>query len=370
MRVGSAWAWRPTPQPVDDSYVETVTVGVVIPSYNEHVDAVVATIRSLREQTRTPDVVYVVDDGSTDRSGIGELMFRATLSDMRVEILPMAANRGKRFAQAEAWKSERCSLWALIDSDTTLSPDAMERMVATFADPDIHAATSLILPRQRGGLLQAIQEIEYGKGQLVDRLMCNWLGAVPSISGGFSMVREHVVQQNIEAYLDGWWGQHMGDDRHVCILANVTGKVIEVPEAMSWTAVPDTLPKLLKQRTRWAKSPYLATVWAVRKLGWKARITKVVLYFMAMRLVSYVFFALLLTTMTAHLAQVWYFLMYLAVFSWLRSFSYLTIPHPEPRYQYLCWLIAPVSQVFSLLVYIPVQLYALVTVRKGGWGTR
>jgi hyaluronan synthase len=370
-RLALAWLWRPArlfPAEHTRKAVAGMRVGAVIPAYNERLRSLDRTLRSLEVQTRRPDFVYIVDDGSASREHVAALLFEATRSHLDVRVMPVAANGGKRFAQARAWLDEaRCDVWVLVDSDTTFAPDALAEILATFVDPRVHAATSLILPRNRG-LLARLQEVEYATSQLSTRLVFNWLHAVPVISGGCCAVRDHVIRDNLTEYLKGYSGVHIGDDRHLALMANLTGRVVVAHRARSYTAVPTRLWPLVRQRVRWCRGFFLGAAWTARHAKLDDRVWWVMLYSVLNTAVAFGILAYLVTggvqvTAPGYAASV-------AVLAWVRSWRYLAEDHPMPGRQYLSWLLAPASVVFGLVVLVPVQVYALLTCRRGGWLTR
>lgn len=371
VRVASVWLWRPrkVEPAMREQWCRTARVAAVVPSYNEQPEAVIRTIRSLYAGTHRPDTVFVVDDGSKSRDGVADLIWRASRSAMDVRVLPMARNAGKRFAQTEAWLSTKrgeFDMWLIIDSDTTVAPRAVERMVAAFADSRIEAATSLILPRNRG-LMALMQEVEYARCVLVGRLLWNWLGAVEVISGGFSAVRDHVVRDNLDRYLEGFWGTHLGDDRHMAILANATGRVVVIPESRSYTEVPTGMRKLVKQRTRWARSYFLGVAWAVRYMP-RSKIAAVMAWLMGYSVVGYVLIGYVAARVSW--TQVPSLLLWVSIVSWVQAYRYLREPSPDPRRQFLAWLISPLQTMFGMFVLTPVKVWALLTCRRNAWGTR
>jgi hyaluronan synthase len=369
-RVAIMWLYRPTRHDVPTGFTDSVRAAVIVPAYNEEPESVIATLRSLENQTRTPDRVYFVDDGSKDKSAVDAAVAYSRRSHLDIHVLVLEANRGKREAQAAAWAKAgpgACDIWVFVDSDTTLAADAIERMLETFADQRIHAATSLIVPRNRS-VFARLQEIEYASGMLFDRALSGVLGATPVLSGGFCAVRNEVIFWNRKKYLDGYWGQHISDDRHLATLAGQSGRVVIQPAARAYTEAPTQWTKYVKQRVRWQRGAWVGQLWTIAHLP----VTRWMWWVVAAQLAV---FPIMLTLIVAAVMvvpmstvlKVW---AYIAVLVLARSLRYLAEPHPRPFVQYASWLTTPLQQLVGLFVLTPLKVYSLATCRRSHWGTR
>jgi glycosyltransferase involved in cell wall biosynthesis len=98
------------------------TVSVVIPLFNKET-AVECTVRSVLDQTRKPDEIIIVDDGSTDRSVTA---VRGVLSKARTQIpvrLFEQANEGVSVARNRGAKEARFDYIAFLDADDEWLPN-------------------------------------------------------------------------------------------------------------------------------------------------------------------------------------------------------------------------------------------------------
>jgi glycosyltransferase involved in cell wall biosynthesis len=101
------------------------TVAVVIPLYN-HERYIGAALRSVLEQTRPPDRIIVIDDGSADGSAAEVEKFadsRITLISQENAGAHHALNRGIKLAAD-------CDFIAILNSDDVYLPRRLERCVA------------------------------------------------------------------------------------------------------------------------------------------------------------------------------------------------------------------------------------------------
>src|ERR1043166_4109252 len=105
----------------EDRHVST-ELTVIVPAYNEAA-TIADTIRSLRSQTVPPDEIIVVDDCSYDATGEVARQLGATV------IRPASNTGSKAGAQNVGLQHVVTRYTMAIDADTTLAPDAIERLL-------------------------------------------------------------------------------------------------------------------------------------------------------------------------------------------------------------------------------------------------
>jgi cellulose synthase/poly-beta-1,6-N-acetylglucosamine synthase-like glycosyltransferase len=123
----------------------------VIPAYNS-APTLAQCLLALQHQTRAPDEIIVVDDGSTDETfQVAERIGADVIHQPRQG--PAAArNRGAQHARGE--------VMLFTDADCEPSPEWVARMSAAFADPPIIATKGSYRTRQRQLIARLIQ-LEY-----------------------------------------------------------------------------------------------------------------------------------------------------------------------------------------------------------------
>jgi hypothetical protein len=122
-------------------------VAVVIPAYNagRYLDQ---TLASVAGQTRTPAVVVVADDGSTDDT---PERARRWQDHLPIEVVRLAQNVGPGPARHHAILATNASLLALVDADDLWLPDHLETMVAAYQRaPGLVTAREFAWIRGRG----------------------------------------------------------------------------------------------------------------------------------------------------------------------------------------------------------------------------
>jgi glycosyltransferase involved in cell wall biosynthesis len=132
-----------------ESPVETVTTrqnafSVTLPYYNE-ADFLGNTILSWLNQSRKPDQIILVDNGSTDGS---EAVAREVLKDIdSIEVKFLHELRpGKLFALETGCNAVTCEFVALSDADTYYPPHYLELCEKLFADSNNKISALMALP--------------------------------------------------------------------------------------------------------------------------------------------------------------------------------------------------------------------------------
>src|SRR5438067_6626293 len=116
------------------------TVTVVVPAHNEE-EGLPATLEALLSQTCRPHRIIVADDCSTDRTG--EVAARYPVSVIRSD-----ESRGKAWALTSALGLAETDLLLVVDGDTVLAPDFVERIIKPFDDPEVALAAGYVQPKR------------------------------------------------------------------------------------------------------------------------------------------------------------------------------------------------------------------------------
>jgi glycosyltransferase involved in cell wall biosynthesis len=111
------------------------TVSVIIPNFNR-MDLIGETLSSILNQTRPPDEIIVVDDGSTDRSVDVIKQFEPHVTVLLQENAGPAAARNRGFAASQG------QFIQFFDSDDLCMPNKIEVQLAALLDTDADVAYS------------------------------------------------------------------------------------------------------------------------------------------------------------------------------------------------------------------------------------
>lgn len=214
---------------------------VIVPAYNE-AEFVADTVRSLQAQTVPPDEIIVVDDGSTD--GTGQVA-RA----LGVTVLRPPANTGsKAGAQNFALPSVRTEFVMAIDADTTVAPDAVEKLVEAFRAPEVAAACGFVVPRRVRTVWERGRYIEYLFAFTFYKQVQDYYGKPLISSGCFSMYRTQVLR----AY-GGWPVRTLAEDMDLTWSFYRGGHGVRfMPDAVCYPIEPHNFQFLRRQLRRWS----------------------------------------------------------------------------------------------------------------------
>jgi cellulose synthase/poly-beta-1,6-N-acetylglucosamine synthase-like glycosyltransferase len=218
-----------------------VDLTVIVPAYNEAA-SIADTVASIRSQTVRPKAVLVVDDCSTDGTGDVAAASGAT-------VLRPPANTGSKAGAQNHALSHVATRYALaIDADTTLAPDAIERILSALEDPSVAAACGFVLPRRVESVWERGRYVEYLFAFTLYKPIQDEYG-VPMISSGcFSAYRADVLRAR-----GGWSNRTMAEDMDLTWGLHEAGLGVRfVPEAVCYPLEPHDFHFLSKQLRRWS----------------------------------------------------------------------------------------------------------------------
>ncbi|MGI4893727.1 MAG: glycosyltransferase [Janthinobacterium lividum] len=369
------------------SDLDSLRVDIVVPVYNEDPRLLAAGVRSFAAQQRLPRAVWLVDDGSL-RNGepfhvlvepevvlaIGELRSRGVVvHEMR------QLNSGKREAQAAAFARSDAEVFITVDSDTVLRPDTVQKIVIPFSDPRTTSVGGVAYGQNHTrSLLTRTIEMGFVMSFIQSRLAEGAFGSVRVNCGILAAYRGDVVRENLHRFL----GQRFlgvpvraGDDRCLTFFAKERGRTEFQPEAIAYSALPESLGHLLRQRMRWARSWCWGTLWLLRRPVFSADFL-----FTMTQALGFVMYVISLTvglagTITGAIsASLLLNTLLTAVgIGMVSHFRYVVVARQDEslRSRLLTWMLSPLSSLLYLFLLQPLYLIAIVRPRpQQNWGTR
>lgn len=160
----------------------SLRISVLIPAHNEE-RSIAACVQSCLDQSRKPDEVIVVNDGSTDNTGNILASFGAKI---RVITIPVATGN-KSYAQEHGLKFITGDIFIATDGDTVLHADFVKYVEEDFRDENITAVAGYVRS-MKYNWLTACRAFEYTIGQNLHKLAqhyLNFLFVIPGAAGAF-----------------------------------------------------------------------------------------------------------------------------------------------------------------------------------------
>lgn len=377
-----SWFERPfTATVAQVRQLDELEVVVQVPVYNEDRAALRAALRSLLEQTRLPNRVHVVDDGSdVDYGDVRAWWYReAFLRGIQTTWI-RTPNRGKRHAQMEVLADDPGDVFVTLDSDSTLDHQALSEGLKPFVDSRVTSVAGMVVVwNSRTNFLTRLTGVLYTSFTRGFRSAQSVLGSVMVNSGTLAFYRADVVRRYAGVYENEVFRgrpMQMNDDSMLTFYAMLAGRTVHQPTSVAFTIVPDRLGHYLRQQLRWMRGTFVRTFWWWRYLP----ITRFAWWMPTLELLQLLVAVVALPVMLLAFPDV-YGLGQLAVatatvgifLNYLVTLRYFVIDRSDESgwCQVGTWLLAPVAGLWRLVLLRPMIMYAMSTFWKvGKWGTR
>jgi hyaluronan synthase len=356
-------------------------VAVLVPAYNEDEGYLRLGLRSLLDQTRRPDSVHIVDDGSTstDYAEVRRWWLAAARDAGIRTTWRRVPNGGKRRAQGHGVRaSPEADIYVTLDSDSCLAPNAIEEVLIPFGRRTVQSVAGIVLAtNHRVNLLSRVTDLWLLTGQLVDRSALSTVGAVLVNSGPLAAYRAPVIRDNLDAYLNETFrGRpvHLSDDSLLTLYALLRGRTVQQPTAVVFSAMPEKFGHLCRMYLRWMRGSTIRSLWRMRYLP----VTGIAYWIHLLRW----FQVALSTTVLVWLLLVEplkygnlpdaSFLLLPFLIGWAQGLRYLSIIRSDERIRsrLVTWLMMPAAVVFAWTVLRFMRWYGAATCSNTGWGTR
>ncbi len=220
------------------------SVAVIVPCWNEE-KTVHGTIESLLALDYPKDKleILVVDDGSTDTTWEEILKYK---DHPQVKIF-QKENGGKHTAVNFGIDHTNADFISCLDADSFVAHDALKRMINLFQKkPEVMAVAPSLIIHKPKNILQYAQKVEYNMSTYNKRMLA-YLGAIHVTPGPFSVFRKEVFEK-----IGKFRKAHNTEDQEIAYrMQEHHMKIDHCHTAYVYTASPDTVKKLYKQRLRW-----------------------------------------------------------------------------------------------------------------------
>ena len=348
---------------------------------------------SMIRQTYPNKEIIVVNDASTDK----------TLEVLRryekvgwIKLINLEQNLGKKKALGRAMAIARGQIFAHTDSDSVWAPDAVERMVKIFEYfPDVGAICGHGRASNGGrNFLTKIQD-SWMEGQFsVRKAFESVFGAVTCVSGPLAAFRKEAVFNFIPAWEnDRFLGQEFRFATDRTMTGFVLGSkaigdrlkrkykdspfveghnyptkewgVVYCKSAKSWTIVPDSFGKLIKQQVRWKKS-FIRNIFFTGLFYWRKPIPVALVYYLHVIFVlmgPYISFRhLVFLPVNGEFFSAFLYLTGIVFVGFMFGLAYKLEDKTSHR-----WIYRPAMSLMSTLVISWLIFYSAVTIRRMVW---
>ncbi len=239
----------------------TPQVAVIVPCWNEEA-TVAGTVESLLALDYPVDrlSLILINDGSTD--GTGAVIDRFALHP---QITALHKENGGKYTAMNIGVdyAKDAEFIGFLDADSFVAPDSLREIVASFAEPGLSAVTASMSIHEPQTILQRMQYAEYSLAITLRHVFAsiNGLYVTP---GPFSFYRRSVLRE-----LGPFKHAHLAEDMEMAMRLQRAGHSIgNALRARVYTKGPTTLPKLVKQRTRWTTGFLRNVLFDYRDLLW------------------------------------------------------------------------------------------------------
>lgn len=357
--------------------LDRMHVIVNVPVYNEEPLVLDRVLYALFHQTRLPNRVEVVDDGSTvGYSDVRDYWLRHYPPAVEFTWLRQA-NAGKKRAQIATFRDADGDIFVTLDSDTTLALNAIEEGLKPFADRRVQSVAGLELAwNYDTSLLTRIKSTNTVIWQFVTCAAQHVAGGCNLVNRGtFALYRAQLIRDHAGFYIgETFFGRpvKIGDDSMLTLLALNRGRAAQQTTAVCFAMYPETLSHTFRQWTRWMRGTSIRTLWRLKYLpmrswGWWYNFLTTWWYLAFLSLLGAIIVnwpasrPFLITAL--YISAGWIWIIASRIFVLRRSDqTWLQILEG--------FLIVPIATAWMAFVLRPIRLYGNLTMLKQGWVTR
>lgn len=213
---------------------------VYIPCYNA-ASFIEASIRALLDQTRPPDELLVIDDGSSDNSA--ELASR-----FPVRVIRHAKNKGLPAARNTAFANATHPFVGAIDADVLPDPTWLEHLLTPFADPHVVGTSGRLIETHQSRPADAWRAIHMTQDLGVARIDIEQ----PSHRrlGGFGTIFRKETVLSVGGYNENYRTNY--EDVDLCSRLLAAGhKLVFEPRAVAFHQRSDSICSVIRTSWHW-----------------------------------------------------------------------------------------------------------------------
>ncbi|WP_291142362.1 polysaccharide deacetylase family protein [Flavobacterium sp. UBA7680] len=224
-------------------------VSIIVPAYNEEINAV-KTIENLLGQDYPDFDIVFVDDGSKDKTFA--MINEAFGNNPKVKV-NTKPNGGKASALNYGIKLTQNEYVVCIDADTQLKTDAISQLMKGFTiqlkdNEEIGAIAGNVKVGNENTMLTKWQSIEYTTAQNFDRRAFDLINGITVVPGAIGAFKKEAIEK-----AGGFTTDTLAEDCDLTIrILRNDYRIINCIEAVAITEAPESLKEFMKQRFRWS----------------------------------------------------------------------------------------------------------------------
>lgn len=228
---------------------------IIIPVYNES-RHIYETVQSIMASEYKNFEVIIIDDGSTDDSR--DWIEKAKSEFSNIKTFYCEKNGGKKHALVKGIELAQNEILVTIDSDSTIAPDALSKILIPFEQPQVGAvAGNINVKNINEGIIPKLMDIIFVFSYEFLRSAQSKCGSVLCTPGALSAYRKTAVLPLVDEWLNKTFlGKKtvIGEDRELtCMLLKNKWEVVYQESAQAYTNMPVTYINLCKMLLRWVR---------------------------------------------------------------------------------------------------------------------
>ena len=219
-------------------------VSVIIPAYNEQVNAV-RTVKSLVAQDYPNLEVIFVDDGSKDETC---KTVKDAFNNVSNVYVFTKQNGGKATALNFGIENSKADYVVCIDADTQLKSDAVSNLIKYFDNEKVAAVAGNVKVGNEVNIITKWQSIEYITSQNFDRRAFDLLNCITVVPGAIGAFNKEAIK-----IAGGFTTDTLAEDCDLTMRLHRQGYIVRnCSKAISYTEAPETFRQFMRQRFRWS----------------------------------------------------------------------------------------------------------------------
>ncbi|MBV5284319.1 MAG: glycosyltransferase [Paludibacter sp.] len=237
-------------------------VSIIVPAYNEELNAERTVNYLLKSDYPEFEVVFVDDGSKDDTYNKIKTIFG---NNPKVQVLTKP-NGGKASALNVGIEHATGEILVCIDADTMLKSDAISKLTPFFSDPKVGAVAGNVRVGNTLNALTNWQSIEYTTSQNFDRRAYDYINSILVVPGAIGAFRKTAM-----VAVDGFTTDTLAEDCDLTLRLLRANYVIRTSnDAVALTEAPESLNMFVKQRTRWTFG-MMQSFWKHRDLLFNAK---------------------------------------------------------------------------------------------------